>query len=489
MPDWILRLGQILSYEQGNPLIFPTGLFFWLFLGFALLHATTRKVWAVRKWLFIAFSLYFYYKCSGVFLALLLGTSVVDYWLARWTSATQKKAWRATFLILSLVSNLGVLAWFKYANFLMGSVWAPLSGHPFTAMDIVLPVGISFYTFQSLSYTIDVWRREIEPLKDYSEFLFFVSFFPQLVAGPIVRAKQFLPQIKENHLPDASERAEGWRRILGGLLKKAVIADYLAANLVDRVFASPLQHTGAECLMAAYGYTLQIYCDFSGYSDMAIGIALLLGFRLPQNFDRPYQSASLTEFWRRWHISLSTWLRDYLYIPLGGNRKGNGRTYLNLATTMILGGLWHGANWKFVLWGAMHGVGLAIEKAIGWPKRVENSMALRIVGFLVTFHFVVLCWIFFRADSMTTALGMIGQIGSNFHIEIVPQLLEAWPLVTFLLTLGFAVHFLPQAINGEIEGLFRKVGWVGMGLMVALTIWTVVQARTSEIQPFIYFQF
>jgi len=489
MPDWLLNLGHILAYEPGKPLIFPTGLFFWLFLGFALLHAATRRVWTLRKWLFIAFSLYFYYKCSGIFLLLLVGTSVVDYWLARWIAGTQSRGWRATFLTVSLVSNLGVLFWFKYANFVLGSVWAPLSGHAFTPMDILLPVGISFYTFQSLSYTIDVWRREIEPLRDYSEFLFFVSFFPQLVAGPIVRASVFLPQIKEDHCPDRSERAEGWRRIMGGLLKKAVIADYIASNLVDRVFASPLQHTGAECLMAAYGYTLQIYCDFSGYSDMAIGIALLLGFRLPNNFDRPYVSASLTEFWRRWHISLSSWLRDYLYIPLGGNRKGRFRTYFNLAATMVLGGLWHGANWKFVLWGAMHGTALAVEKAIGWPRRVEGSRLLRIAGALFTFHFVVLCWIFFRADSMGSAAAMIGQIFGNFHGEIVPKLLDAWPMVTFLLVIGFAVHFLPQDLKQVCEEAIARIGWIGTGALLALAIWVVVQAQTADIQPFIYFQF
>jgi D-alanyl-lipoteichoic acid acyltransferase DltB (MBOAT superfamily) len=489
MSAWLAHLGQILSYRAGDPLLFPSGLFFWLFLAFAVLHAATRKVWTVRKWLFIAFSLYFYYKCSGLFVGLLVATSVVDYWLARGIGKCPDRRVRAAFLTASLVSNLGVLFWFKYANFLGASLWGPLTGHPFVPMSIVLPVGISFYTFQSLSYTIDVWRREIEPLRDYSEFLFFVSFFPQLVAGPIVRARVFLPQIHADHYPDPSERAQAWRRIAGGLLKKAVVADYLASNLVDRVFASPLQHSGAECLMAAYGYALQIYCDFSGYSDMAIGIALLLGFRLPANFDRPYASASLTEFWRRWHISLSSWLRDYLYIPLGGNRKGSLRTYLNLAATMVLGGLWHGANWKFVLWGAMHGAGLALEKALGWPRRVERSIWLRLVGTVLTFHFAVLCWIWFRADSMASGTAMIGQILSNFRPGLLAPVLDAWPQVTFLLTLGLAVHLLPGQLRDEVETLLRKSGWVGAGLLLAAGIWAVVQTRTSAVQPFIYFQF
>jgi D-alanyl-lipoteichoic acid acyltransferase DltB (MBOAT superfamily) len=290
-------------------------------------------------------------------------------------------------------------------------------------------------------------------------------------------------------MPDPMERAEGWRRILLGLIKKAVIADYLAANLVDRVFASPLQHTGSECLMAAYGYTLQIYCDFSGYSDMAIGIALLLGFRLPNNFERPYVSASVTEFWRRWHISLSSWLRDYLYIPLGGNRAGNLRTYMNLGITMVLGGLWHGANWKFILWGAMHGGALGLERALSIPKLVDKGGIRRLAGIAVTFHFVVLCWIFFRADSMRTAQDMVGQILSNFHGEVIPKLLDAWPQVTFLLTFGFAMHFLPQELNGILEARLRKVGWVGAAAALSLAIWLVIQTKSAQIQPFIYFQF
>ncbi len=489
MPDVLTRLGQILSYVPGSPLIFPSGIFLFLFLAFSLVHGMVRNRWTLRKWLFIGFSLYFYYKCSGIFLLLLVATSVVDYWLARGIAAAGSKAVRTTYLLLSLVSNLGVLAWFKYANFLLGSVWSPLTGGDFHPLDIVLPVGISFYTFQSLSYTIDVWRKEIRPLDDYWEFLFFVSFFPQLVAGPIVRAKTFLPQIAENHFPDPSERAEGWRRILMGLLKKAVVADYLASNLVDRVFASPLQHTGSECLMAAYGYTLQIYCDFSGYSDMAIGIALLLGFRLPNNFDRPYVSASVTEFWRRWHISLSSWLRDYLYIPLGGNRGGSLRTYLNLGITMVLGGLWHGANWKFVLWGAMHGGALAFERALSIPKLVEKGGIRKLLGMLLTFHFVVLCWILFRAESMGAAQAMIGQILSNFHGEVIPQLLDAWPQVTFLLIAGFALHFLPQDLNLIFEELLRKAGWIGSAAVLSLAIWIVIQTKSAQIQPFIYFQF
>ena len=235
---------------------------------------------------------------------------------------------------------------------------------PFTPFDIILPVGISFFTFQSLSYTLDLYRNRIRPVERLVDYVFYVSFFPQLVAGPIVRARDFLPQIFRADFVSRAMIGEGLFLIISGLFKKAVISDYISINYVDRIFDNPLLYSGIENLLGVYGYALQIYCDFSGYSDMAIGIALLLGFRFNINFDSPYKSATITEFWRRWHISLSSWLRDYLYISLGGNRKGKLRTYVNLMLTMLLGGLWHGAALQFVLWGALHGVSLAIHKAM-----------------------------------------------------------------------------------------------------------------------------
>lgn len=473
---------------DGMPLVFPTGLFLWAFLAFTFLHGVVRDLPRGRQFLFIAFSLWFYWRSSGVFVALLVATTVVDYWLARFIDSTASLWARRTFLLASLLSNLGILAWFKYANFALGT-WAGLSGHPVQPLDIVLPVGISFYTFQSLSYTIDVYRGEIRALRRYADFLFFASFFPQLVAGPIVRARDFLPQVPADHRPDPADRARAFRLILGGLLKKIVVADFVAGNFVDRVFDSPLQHTGAECLLAAYGYAIQIYCDFSGYSDMAIGIALLLGFRLPVNFDRPYAAATLTEFWRRWHISLSSWLRDYLYIALGGNRKGRFRTYANLALTMLLGGLWHGASWKFVLWGGVHGIWLAMEKALDWPRRVAGNTLLRWVGMVATFHLVAALWVPFRARTLGDALDLFGQIGAGVPPQLVGQILSSYPLVFLAMAAGMGAHLLPGAVDAWWERRLGGLGWLGRGLILAVAAWIVIQVRTSAVQPFIYFQF
>ena len=260
-----------------------------------------------------------------------------------------------------------------------------------------------------MSYTIDIYRGQLKPLDNWCDYLFYLSFFPQLVAGPIVRARDFIPQIRQNPIVVTREMfGTGVFLILTGLFKKAIISDYISLNFVDRIFDEPLLYSGFECLAGIYGYALQIYCDFSGYSDMAIGIALLLGFRFPKNFDAPYKSATITEFWRRWHISLSTWLRDYLYISLGGNRKGKLRTYGNLLVTMLLGGLWHGAAIRFILWGALHGAALALHKL--WMAVVPGAKATgdrmhwwsRAAGIFFTFNLVCLGWLMFRAESMQT---------------------------------------------------------------------------------------
>jgi D-alanyl-lipoteichoic acid acyltransferase DltB (MBOAT superfamily) len=288
---------------------------------------------------------------------------------------------------------------------------------------------------------------------------------------------------------------QGIGLILVGLVKKAIISDYISLNFVDRVFDAPALYSGFECLMGIYGYALQIYCDFSGYSDMAIGIALLLGFRFPKNFDAPYKSATITEFWRRWHISLSSWLRDYLYISLGGNRKGRGRTYLNLFLTMILGGLWHGAAVRFVLWGALHGVALALHKmwlaVVPKAKIAGRDMhpVMRILGIVFTFHLVCLGWLLFRAESMQQVYLMLYQIFHSFNVAIVGQVVVGYGAVFALMALGFVMHFLPERVDMRLA---RRVADAGFWWQVALLVvvaWCVMQIKSSDIQPFIYFQF
>ena len=450
------RLRDVFVYDPQAPMIFSSGIFLWLFAAFILVYLLLQRRLTARLLFVTAFSYYFYYKSSGTYFFLLALVTASDFFIARFMAGTSVGWKRKASVVLSLAINLGLLAYFKYTNFL-GDVFASLLGGTFHHYDIFLPVGISFFTFQSLSYTIDVYRKDITPLTNLLDYAFYVSFFPQLVAGPIVRARDFIPQIRRPLFVSHEMFGRGIFLIASGLFKKAIISDYISVNFVERIFDNPTLYSGVENLMGVYGYTLQIYCDFSGYSDMAIGIALLLGFRFNINFDSPYQSATITEFWRRWHISLSSWLKDYLYISLGGNRKGKRRTYINLFLTMLLGGLWHGASVRFILWGALHGIALAIHKAVmsAFPsfKKVGSEMSpfRRIVGVLITFHLVCFGWILFRADSMQKVGEMLTQIGTNFHPEVFVQFVTGYKGVFALMIIGYIFHFVPKRAENYLQ--------------------------------------
>jgi len=406
--------------------------------------------------------------------------------------------------------NIGLLAYFKYSYFFVSIVndWL---GTDFKVVNIfseamnvitgtdnfdvsalILPVGISFYTFQILSYTIDVYRRKIKPLNNIIDFGFYVSFFPSLVAGPIVRASEFVPQIYKEYSVTWREVWLAVFLILNGLVKKIMISDYISLNFVDRVFDDPTLYSGFELLMGVYGYAIQIYCDFSGYTDIAIGVALLLGFKLPINFNSPYKAYSIQNFWHRWHISLSTWLRDYLYISLGGNRKGKVRTYVNLLITMLLGGLWHGASYKFIVWGGLHGVALAVTRF--WKERRPSSWwsKLRLskfVGGVLTFHFVCLAWIFFRASSMEVAVDVIERIFSEFYTDVIPDVISGYSVVFGLMLAAYVIHFLPQKFKEWYRKTFVSLPNVVKILLAVMIAFFIYQASSAELQPFIYFQF
>lgn len=501
------KLGQLLAYQPQAPMLFSSGLFFFLFIGFFLIYLSLRRHLLARLIYVTLFSLYFYYKSSGAWFGLLVFTATSDFLIARAMQRVQGTGGRKGLVALSLCINLGMLAYFKYFNFLgeslaaivreMGS-WlgnAPMASAHYERLDIFLPVGISFFTFQSISYVIDVYRQRIQPLDRWIDYLFYVSFFPQLVAGPIVRARDFIPQIYKSPMVSRADFGEGLFLILCGLMKKCVISDYISLNFVDRVFDAPLLYTGVENLMAVYGYALQIYCDFSGYSDMAIGIALLLGFRFNINFDSPYQSATITEFWRRWHISLSSWLKDYLYISLGGNRKGRVRTYVNLLITMLLGGLWHGASVSFILWGALHGAALAVHKFImnhfSSFKKLGEEMPVwrRVAGVLITFHLVCFGWILFRAHSMQTVGEMLRQIVLYFHPEVFAQFVAGYRGVFLLMLAGYLFHFMPRGAVSCLQGVVTRSPLLVQALLLAAAIFVVVQFKSAGVQPFIYFQF
>ena len=399
------RLLEAFKYNPDAPMIFSSGIFLWLFAAFMVIYTLLQHRNTARILFVALFSYYFYYKSSGTYFFLLAIVTVTDFMIA-WLMDRTDVRWKRKFcVVLSVSVNLGLLCYFKYTNFL-GGVIASLMGGEFTALDIFLPVGISFFTFQSLSYTIDVYRKEIKPLTSLLDYAFYVSFFPQLVAGPIVRARDFIPQIRKPLYVSQEMFGRGIFLIVAGLFKKAVISDYISINFVERIFDNPTLYSGVENLMGLYGYALQIYCDFSGYSDMAIGIALLLGFHFNLNFNSPYKSASITEFWRRWHISLSSWLRDYIYIPLGGNRKGTSKKYRNLIIVFLISGLWHGASWSFVFWGLFHGLLQIVEQLIHLSKETSNSW-VRCLKILLNFILVTISWVFFKVTDIHQALAML----------------------------------------------------------------------------------
>ena len=473
----------LLTYDASSPLIFSSGLFLFLFAGFLLVYSAFRRAPMARIVYVIAFSLYFYYKSSGIYFLLLVFAAASDFLIARGIFRTRSKSLKRWLMVLSVAVNLGMLGYFKYTNFFI-DISNQLFGQGFLQFrNIFLPVGISFFVFQSMSYTIDIYRGQLKPLSNWLDYLFYLSFFPQLVAGPIVRARDFIPQIRQNPIVVTREMfGTGVFLILTGLFKKAIISDYISLNFVDRIFDEPLLYSGFECLMGIYGYALQIYCDFSGYSDMAIGIALLLGFRFPKNFDAPYKSATITEFWRRWHISLSSWLRDYLYISLGGNRKGRIRTYGNLLLTMLLGGLWHGA-------------ALALHKL--WMSVVPGAKATgaqmhwwsRAAGIFLTFNIVCFGWLMFRAESMQTVQLMLHQIFENFNAPMIPQVLAGYAAVFALIAAGYVLHLLPGRVDALAQRIVVHAPLVLQVVMAAAMIWCVMQIKSSDIQPFIYFQF
>lgn len=476
------------AYDPTAPMLFSSGVFWILFLIFLPLYALLKRSKLQMTLFVVCFSLYFYYKSSGLFFLMLMGTSLADWLVSRWMARIKGHGPRLALMWTSILLSLSILGYFKYANFFLWNWNAMVQGN-FQPLDIILPVGISFYTFQSISYVVDVYKGKIQPTRTWLEYVFFLSFFPALVAGPIVRADYFLPQLEQNRRASDEEIWGGLFLIICGIIKKAVIADYIA-QYNDLIFNDPELYTGVQTLMGVLGYTMQIYCDFSGYSDMAIGLALIMGFKLGLNFDSPYQSRNLTEFWRRWHISLSSWLRDYLYIPLGGNRKGTFRTYLNNFLTMLIGGLWHGAAWKFIFWGAMHGVGLALHKACQ-PilKRIPDNPLTIFISWLLTFIYVSLLWVFFRAADFSQSVLIIRNIFVDFQWGQIPQFFEARMIWCLMMLVLIVCHFVPAAVADRVQTVFIRSPWIVKLICFLTAVQLVIEFMTEEVAPFIYFQF
>lgn len=482
------NVGRMLAYEADHPMLFSSGLFWVLFLIFLPVYALLRSRRLQMVVYVVAFSLYFYYKSSAWFFMLLIITSVLDWCLSRIMADTRKLWKRRLCLWLSIGMSLSILGFFKYANFFLWN-WNQMVEGNFQPLDIILPVGISFYTFQSISYIVDVYKGRVSPTETWIEYLFFLSYFPALVAGPIVRADYFLPQIQNRDHASREEMAAGLWLIILGLVKKAVVADYIA-QYNDLIFASPTGYSGLESLMGVVGYVVQIYCDFSGYSDMAIGISAIMGFRLTKNFDFPYKSRNLTDFWRRWHISLSTWLRDYVYIPLGGNRRGTLRTYVNNFLTMLVGGLWHGAAWKFVIWGGMHGVGLIVHKALRpWLVKIPDTWPVKAASWTLTMAYVSFLFIFFRAASFEDAWLIIRNIFGNFDIAYLAPFVRVRYVWLIFVAMIIAVHSLPTRWINAAGDWFVRAPFGAKIVVFIVAVQLVVQFMSEDVMPFIYFQF
>ena len=550
------RILKIFSFSEDSPLIF-TQADFWIFFSLAyLIYAFIYKQNTLRSLYLFAVSLLFYYKTSGLFVGILLFSTVLDFRLGKLIYNSDQKWQKKSLVAISVFINLSVLAYFKYAYFFTDSYNAlfqtkyevinhlavfgnSLVGDGYFSVDkIILPVGISFYTFQTISYSIDIYRKQIKPLKNIIDFGFFVSFFPQLVAGPIVRASDFIPQIHKKVKITEIEFGRSIFMILKGLVKKMIFADFIAMQFLDKVFDSPVTHSGFENILAMIGYSLQIYADFSGYTDIAIGIALLMGFHLPKNFNSPYKALHCGDFWKRWHISLSTWLKDYLYIPIGGNRKSSLFTYIfilsfsflislfykgaliaslitlcvfliifiinynekianhfhtniNILITMLIGGLWHGASWQFVIWGGLNGVGIIVYKY--WrlisPYEKIQHWTVNVWKIFLTFIFITITRIYFRGESMGKIDQFYTQITQNMGWQYaISILIEYWKVV-FIIILGYTTHWLSYSLKEKIETLFIESHFI-LKIVASVVVAVVCyQAFSAEFQAFIYFQF
>jgi D-alanyl-lipoteichoic acid acyltransferase DltB (MBOAT superfamily) len=466
--------------------LFPTLAFgvFFLFVYFTSWSLDREN--GRRKLFLLLASWFFYAQWDWRFVALLIASAVLNWSVAALIARSDEAGRRKLFVGLGVAANLLILGVFKYYGFFVEQAGELLGRfgweRDLPLLEIVLPVGISFFTFQGISYVVDVHRGKTPPAKSLLDVMLLMSFFPHLVAGPIVRASDLLPQFDRVPRLTREMAAHGFLLIGWGLFKKTVIASELATRLVDPVFFDPSAYGALDLTAAVYAYAVQIYCDFSAYSDMAIGTAALLGYSFPRNFDQPYRAKSMQDFWRRWHISLSSWLRDYLYVPLGGGRKGLVRSCLNVFITMLLGGLWHGAAWTFVAWGALHG-GVQVIERLGRAAFQRRAVIPAWIGVIVTFHIVCLGWILFRSETFPMAMEMLAGLGR----------FEAATLVTpFILTLivgGLAMHWLPpRAIEGFATWL-KPAPSLTMGLLVGAAILLVEAVRPDGVAPFIYFQF
>lgn len=480
---------QFVFVQRRVAIIVSFWFFLFIFSLFLVFYGLVLRKDLLRSALLILFGFYIYYKASGVFLVLLIATISGDYYFAKWITNSQTKIRKKALLVTSILFSLSFLMYFKYKNFFLENINA-IVGSEYSLEKLILPIGISFYTFQSISFIVDIYSNKIV-LPKYRDYLLYMTFFPHLVAGPIVRARDFMPQLKSYVKITVSDIKEATYLIIKGFVKKAIIGDFVA-QYSDLIFDDPKLYSSAEQLVGMLCYTLQIFCDFSGYTDMAIGIALLLGYRLCTNFDSPYKSLNITQFWRKWHISLSSWLRDYIYIPLGGNRRGLLLQLLFLLITMLVGGFWHGANWKFVFWGAGHGLLLIAHKMITIYWKDNYYASTRIFKFLswfLTFSVVSLLWVPFRASSLDDALFIYTSLFSGIDLKMIYGLMQANEELVVFIALGFAFTGLNAAMKERMKKWFVRQDFIVITIIFVVLIQVMFQYQAATVEPFIYFQF
>ncbi|MBT5932408.1 MAG: MBOAT family protein [Flavobacteriales bacterium] len=551
------RFNGLFTFDENHPLIF-TQLDFWIFFLLVLaIFSYIHKYKLTRSIFLFVVSLFFYFKTSGLLVLLLFSSIVINYFIGKGVWNTNSQIKKKGFVTLSVLFNILTLGYFKYAYFFTESfnkmfhtkhevfnVFAQMGNSVFgegSFVDyIVLPVGVSFFTFQSISYVVDIYRKEVKPVKNFFDYAFFVSFFPQLVAGPIVRARDFIPQIRQPYQLNKTDFSWSIIQIVKGFIKKIVLADYIAIHFIDKVVDAPEAFPGFISILAMWGYSLQIYGDFSGYTDIAIGVSRLMGFKLLENFNSPYKAISVADFWRRWHKSLGSWLRDYLYIPLGGNRSGGFGTYiatmvilifmifitqwywlvfiylgllttyigisliypgfkkyvhrdLNLLITMVIGGLWHGASENFVIWGAMNGAALIFYNHWRKISPYENSSTLitRFWRILITFNFITFTRIWFRLEDDGAPINMLNQIWYHFDLnaETFNTLMIGFDTALYVMIFGYVLHWLPSKIKDFGERKFTRLPMVLQSIAVAIMLIIIYQAFSDTFKPFVYFQF
>lgn len=487
---------ESLVYQFGHPIVFNSVMFMILFTFFYVLYLFVFHKPHTRNIFLLLFSLYFYYKVSGLFVFMLIIMATSDYFIGLWMFYLHKQSAKRLLLFLSLLVNVGYLSYFKYATFLLELFNIHIQEKSYLIEEILLPIGISYFVFRSLTYIFDLYREVIDkPEENYISYLLYVSFFPTILAGPIVKARELLPQLSDKLKISDEMISNGFFLIMCGAFKKIVISDYIANNFVNRVFDGPTLFTGFENLMAAYGAAIQLYCDFSGYTDIVLGIALLLGFKLSPNFNRPFAAVNVADFWRRWHMTLSSWMNDYLFYPLSYSFRKLKVLGVVIAVliTFFISGLWHGPNWTFIVWGSLHGLAIAFDVMTrNFRERVSSKLPLwlyRGISIFITFHFIVFTIVLFKSDSVAKANEMYSMIVSQFDVHVIAQFLTIYTLPMIAIGLGYVLHFLPNSVTQKTLVVFSKTPLFFKAVILFIVFVLIIQVFSTEALPFIYLEF